>query len=55
MAKRSKKKSKTRKRIKSKKKLEKPEINQELIIKTKKEWVNRALANKFFLNITHPI
>ena len=46
MAKRSKKKIKTRKRIKSKKKLKKSEINQEFIIKTKKEWINRALANK---------
>ena len=46
MAKRSKKKIKTRKRIKSKKKLKKSEINQEFIIKTKKEWINRALATK---------
>ena len=42
MAKRSKKK----KIIKSKKKIKKSEINQEFIIKTKKEWINRALATK---------
>ena len=46
MAKRSKKKIKTRKRIKSKKKINKAEIDQEFLIKTKKEWINRALANK---------
>jgi len=55
MAKRSKKKSKTKKKIKarkkrknksSKKKIKKLEINQELIIKTKADWVNKALVNK---------
>jgi hypothetical protein len=39
MAKRSKKKS-------SKKKVKKLETNQELIIKTKADWVNKALINK---------
>ena len=55
MAKRSKQKSKTKKKIKarkkikkksSKKKVKKLEINQELIIKTKADWVNKALVNK---------
>ncbi len=55
MAKRSKKKSKTKKKTKarkkrknksSKKKIKKLETNQELIIKTKADWVNKALVNK---------
>ena len=55
MAKRFKKKSKTKKKTKarkkrknksSKKKIKKLEINQELIIKTKADWVNKALVNK---------
>ena len=49
MTKRSKKKSKARKKIKnksSKKKAKKLEINQEVIIKTKADWVNKALVNK---------
>jgi acetyl-CoA synthetase len=49
MAKRSKKKVKARKRRKnksSKKKVKKLETNQELIIKTKADWVNKALVNK---------
>ena len=55
MAKISKKKSKTKKKVKarkkrknksSKKKVKKLETNQELIIKTKAEWVNKALVNK---------
>ena len=55
MAKRSKQKSKTKKKIKarkkiknksSKKKVKKLEINQEVIIKTKADWVNKALVNK---------
>ena len=50
MAKRLKKKSKTKKRVKKNKspnkKVKKLETNQELIIKTKKEWVNRALVDK---------
>ena len=55
MAKRSKKKSKTKKKIKarkkrknksSKKKVKKLETNQELIIKTKADWINKALVNK---------
>ena len=55
MAKRSKKKSKTKKKIKarkkiknksSKKKVKELEINQEVIIKTKADWVNKALVNK---------
>jgi len=55
MAKRSKKKSKTKKKTKarkkrknksSKKKIKKLETNQELIIKTKADWVNKALINK---------
>ena len=43
MAKRSK---KRRKKKSSKKKVKKLEINQELIIKTKADWVNKALVNK---------
>ena len=43
MVKRSKKK---RKKKSSKKKVKKLEINQELIIKTKADWVNKALVNK---------
>ena len=55
MAKRSKQKSKTKKKIRarkkiknksSKKKVKKLETNQELIIKTKADWVNKALVNK---------
>ena len=48
MAKRSKKRSKTKKRKNksSKKKVKKLETNQELIIKTKADWVNKALVNK---------
>ena len=46
MAKRSKKKSKTKRRLKAKKKVKKLETNQESIIKTKKEWINKALVNK---------
>ena len=55
MAKRFKKKSKTKKKTKarkkrknksSKKKIKKLETNQELIIKTKADWVNKALVNK---------
>ncbi len=49
MAKRSKKKVKARKKRKnksSKKKIKKLETNQELIIKTKADWVNKALVNK---------
>ncbi len=49
MAKRSKKKTKARKKRKnksSKKKVKKLETNQELIIKTKADWVNKALVNK---------
>ena len=49
MAKRSKKKTKARKKRKnksSKKKVKKLETNQELIIKTKADWVNKALINK---------
>jgi acetyl-CoA synthetase len=43
MVKRSKKK---RKKKSSKKKVKKLETNQELIIKTKADWVNKALVNK---------
>jgi len=55
MVRKFKKKSKTRKRVKSrrkrknkssKKKIKKLVTNQELIIKTKAEWVNKALVNK---------
>ena len=55
MAKRSKQKSKTKKKIKarkkiknksSKKKAKKLEINQEVIIKTKADWVNKALIDR---------
>ncbi len=49
MAKRSKKKTKARKKRKnksSKKKVKKLETNQELIIKTRADWVNKALINK---------
>ena len=49
MTKRFKKKTKARKKRKnksSKKKIKKLEINQELIIKTKADWVNKALVNK---------
>ena len=49
MAKRSKKKTEARKKRKnksSKKKVKKLETNQELIIKTKADWVNKALVNK---------
>ena len=49
MTKRSKKKTKARKKRKnksSKKKIKKLETNQELIIKTKADWVNKALVNK---------
>ena len=55
MGKRSKKKSKTKKKTKpikkrknksSKKKVKKLEANQELIIKTRADWVNKALINK---------
>ena len=44
MAKRPKKR-KVKKRLKSKKNLKK-KINQELLIKTKAEWTNKALVNK---------
>ena len=44
MAKRSKKKTKIKKRVI--KKIKKTEIINELIIKTKKDWVKRALINK---------
>ena len=49
MTKRFKKKTKARKKRKnksSKKKVKKLETNQELIIKTKADWVNKALVNK---------
>ena len=55
MAKRSKKKSKTKKKIKarkkrknksSKEKIKKLKTNQELIIKTKADWVNKALIDR---------
>ena len=55
MAKRSKKRSETKKRVKVKKKRKNKSLNkkvnelganQELIIKTKAEWVNKALVNK---------
>jgi len=46
MAKRSKKKSKLKRRIKAKVKVKKLETNQDSIIKTKKEWINKALINK---------
>ena len=55
MAKRSKKRSKTKKKVKVKKKIKNKSLNkkvnklgdnQELIIKTKAEWVNKSLVNK---------
>ena len=55
MAKKTKKRSKTKKKIKVKKKIKNKSLNkkvnelgdnQELIIKTKAEWTNKALVNK---------
>jgi hypothetical protein len=49
MTKKLKKKSNTKKKIKTNKKkssYKKLETNQELIIKTKKEWINKALLKK---------